>query len=130
MSCFLYHRIHDRMLMIHDPDIKIFGTPDLEYYEFDDSHIAYIAEYECINLGATKFPRHVGEFVRNYVEKNMTSEILKTINVDDYAAANKMIVDALKAYTQLTLKQRIKLHMKEIDKIRNQLRNESRIRLK
>jgi len=38
-------------------------------------------------------------------------------------------VDALKAYNELPLKERIKLHMKELDKIRKQLRQESRIRL-
>lgn len=127
--CFLYRRLCDNMLMIHDPDIKPVSCPDFDYYEFGDKFISETAQYECIDLGSTKFPRHVGEFVRNYVEKNMTREILKTINVDDYAAANKMMVDALRAYTELPLKQRIKLHMKELDKIRKQLRQESRIRL-
>jgi hypothetical protein len=117
------------MLMIHDPSIKLIATPNYEYYEFDDKFISDTAQYECIDLGSTKFPRHVGEFVRNYVEKNMTEEILKIINVDDYSAANKMMVDALRAYTEIPLKQRIKLHMKEIDNLRKQLRQESRIRL-
>ena len=130
MSCFLYRRFCDKMLMIHDPAIKPIGCPDFDYYEFDDKFISEIAQYECIDLGATKFPRHVGEFVRNYVEKNMTREILKTIHVNDYEAANKMIVDSLKAYNELPLKERIKLHMKELNKIRKQLRQESRIRLK
>jgi hypothetical protein len=128
-KCFLYRRFCDNTLMIHNPVIKPLGCPDFDYYEFDDKFISETAQYECIDLGATKFPRHVGEFVRNYVEKNMTDEILKTIHVDDYAAANKMIVDALNAYTKLSLKERIKLHMKELDKIRKQLRQESRIRL-
>ena len=129
MRCFLYRRLCDNMLMIHDPSIKLIATPNYEYYEFDDKFISDTAQYECIDLGSTKFPRHVGEFVRNYVEKNMTEEILKIINVDDYSAANKMIVDALRAYTEIPLKQRIKLHMKEIDNLRKQLRRESRIRL-
>ena len=115
--------------MIHDPSIKLIATPNYEYYEFNDEHIADIADYEHIDIGATKFPRHLGEYVRNYVEKNITEEVLKIINEDDYAAANQMIVYALKAYNELPLKQRIKLHMKEIDKIRKQLRQESRIRL-
>jgi hypothetical protein len=129
MRCFLYRRVCDNMLMIHDPSIKLIATPNYEYYEFDDKFISDTAQYECIDLGSTKFPRHVGEFVRNYVEKNMTEEILKIINVDDYSAANKMMVDALRAYTEIPLKQRIKLHMKEIDNLRKQLRQESRIRL-
>ena len=129
MRCFLYRRLCDNMLMIHDPSIKLIATPNYEYYEFDDKFISDTAQYECIDLGSTKFPRHVGEFVRNYVEKNMTEEILKIINVDDYSAANKMMVDALRAYTEIPLKQRIKLHMKEIDNLRKQLRQESRIRL-
>jgi hypothetical protein len=129
MRCFLYRRSGDKMLMIHDPSIKLIATPNYEYYEFNDEHIADIADYEHIDIGATKFPRHVGEFVRDYVEKNMTEKISNIINVDDYAAANQMIVYALKAYNELPLKQRIKLHMKELDKIRKQLRQESRIRL-
>ena len=115
------------MLMIHDPSIRLIATPNYEYYEFDDEHIADIADYENIDIKATKFPRHVGEYVRNYVEKNITEEILRIINEDDYEAANKMIMVALRAYTSLPLKDRIKLHMKELDKIRKQLRRESRI---
>jgi len=129
MECFLYRRCCDDMLMIYDPKLTILSKMDPEYYEFDDKFISEVAQYERIDLGATKFPRHVGEFVRNYVEKNMTDEILKTISVDKYAPAAKMIVDALKAYTSLSLKKRIKLHMKELDKIRAQLFDESRIRL-
>jgi len=129
MRCFLYRRCGDKMLMIHDPSIKLIATPNYEYYEFNDEHIADIADYENIDIGATKFPRHLGEYVRNYVEKNITEDILNIINEDDYEAANKMIVDALKAYNELPLKERIKLHMKELDKIRKQLRQESRIRL-
>ena len=129
MSCFLYRRCGDNMLMIHDPSIHLIATPNYEYYEFDDEHIADIADYEHIDIGATKFPRHLGEYVRNYVEKNITEDILRIINEDDYEAANKMIVDALKAYNELPLKERIKLHTKELDKIRKQLRQESRIRL-
>ena len=126
MRCFLYRRCGDNMLMIHDPSIKLIATPNYEYYEFNDEHIADIADYVHIDIGATKFPRHVGEFVRDYVEKNMTENIT---NVNNYAAANQMIVYALKAYNELPLKERIKLHMKELDKIRKQLRQESRIRL-
>lgn len=127
MSCFLYRRCGDKMLMIHDPSIHLIATPNYEYYEFDDEHIADIAEFENIDIKATKFPRHLGEYVRNYVEKNITEDMLKIISDDDYEAANKMIVDALKAYNELPLKERIKLHMKELNKIRKQLRQESRI---
>jgi hypothetical protein len=129
MACFLYRRLHDNMLMIYDPTVTILNKLDPEYYTFDDEYISETAEYECIDLGASRFPRHVGVFVRHYVEKNMTNEILKTIHTNNYEAADHMIVKALRAYTQLPLKQRIKLHMKELDKIREELRYESHIRL-
>lgn len=115
--------------MIHDPDLIQIGTPDLTYYEFDDNHICNIAEYENIDLKATDFPRHVGVFVRDYVERNMTDEILNKIKGTDYTPANQMIIEALKLYVHFPLKQRIKLHMKELDKIREELRYESHIRL-
>jgi UDP-glucose 6-dehydrogenase len=117
------------MLMIYDPTVTILNKLDPEYYTFDDEYISETAEYECIDLGASRFPRHVGVFVRDYVEKNMTNEILKTIHTNNYEAADHMIVKALRAYTQLPLKYRIKLHMKELDKIREELRYESHIRL-
>lgn len=126
---FLYRRICDRMLMIHDPDLIQIGTPDCTYYEFNDKHIRNIAEYENIDLKATAFPRHVGVFVRDYVERNMTDEILNKITADDYTPAHQMIIDALKVYVQFPLKHRIKLHMKELDKIRFELYNESHVRL-
>ena len=129
MRCFLYRRSGDKMLMIHDPSIKLIATPNYEYYEFNDEHIDDVATYEHINIGATKFPRHLGEYVRNYVEKNITEDVLNIINEDDYEAADQLIIRALQSYVQLPLKERIKLHMKELDKLRKQLRQESRIRL-
>lgn len=142
MKCFLYRRCCDDMLVVHDQNIKFIGTPDLEYYEFNNYNImSYIQEimpedeFEKLT-GLFKFdilksfPKHLGNFVRNYIENNNSIEFMDRLQKDDYTAADDMILNALKAYTQLTLKQRIKLHMKELDKIRNQLRNESRIRLK
>jgi transposase-like protein len=127
--CFLYRRLCDNMLMIHDPVIKPVSCPDFDYYEFNDEHIADVATYEQINTGATKFPRHLGVFVRKHIEKNTTEDVLKIIKEDDYEAADQLIISALQSYVQLPLKERIKLHMKELDKIRKQLRQESRIRL-
>ena len=127
MTCFLYRRCGDNMLMIHDPSIRLIATPNYEYYEFNDEHIADVAAYEHIDIGATKFPRHVGVFVRDHIEKNVTEEILKIITEDDYEAADQLIIRALLAYVQLPLKQRIKLHLKELDALRKQIRRESRI---
>jgi len=123
------------MLMVHDPNKKFSGTPDCEYFEFNNSNIvSYIdermSEDEFEKLNALfkfdicfhkNFPKHLGNFVREYVEKNQTKDFLIS---DDY---DEMIRNALKDYTELTLKQRIKLHMKELDNIRKQLRRESRI---
>jgi len=129
------------MLMVHVPNKKFSGTPDCEYYEFSDSNIkGYITDSmhddEFVKLMSlfeldviSHFPKHIGNFVRTYVEKKSTKELLDSICKEEYSVADEMIRNALKAYTELTLKQRIKLHMKELDNIRKQLRQESRIRL-
>jgi hypothetical protein len=126
------------MLMVHVPNKKFSGTPDCEYYEFSDNNIkGYITDSmhddEFVKLMSlfeiSHFPKHVGNFVRTYVEKNSTKELLDSICKEEYSVADEMIRNALKAYTELTLKQRIKLHTKELDNIRKQLRQESRIRL-
>jgi hypothetical protein len=136
-ACFLYRRECDDMLIVHNQDTKFSGPPDCEYYEFNDYTILHYAqntmpedEFEKLNaLFKHGFPKHLGNFVRNHVEKNRTIDFMDRLLKHDYTAADEMIHNALKAYTELTLKQRIKLHMKELDKIRKQLRRESRIRL-
>jgi hypothetical protein len=136
-ACFLYRRDCDDMLVVHNSSTKFSGPPDFEYYEFDDTAILYYAqnkmpedEFEKVNeLFKLGFPKHLGNFVRNHVEKNRTIDFMDRLQRHDYTAADEMIRNALNAYTELTLKQRIKLHMKELDKIRKQLRRESRIRL-
>ena len=138
---FLYRRGCDDMLMVHVPNRKFSGTPECEYYEFSDSNIkGYITDLmhddelvklmSLFELGViSHFPKHLGNFVRTYVEKNSTKELLDSICKEDYSVADEMIRNALNAYTEMTLKERIKLHMKELDKIRKQLHQESRIRL-
>jgi len=136
---FLYRRVHDKMLMVHNPDTKIYGTPDHAYYEFDDKNIQeYIMqdmpEDEFKKLSAlfkfnlcTKFPKHLGNFVRDYVELNNTRELVESICREDYTVADEMIQKALMDYTSLPLEQRISLHRKEINKIKAQLRHEQNI---
>lgn len=136
---FLYRRTCDDMLMVHVPGRHFFGTPDCEYYEFNDKNIiGYIAESDefekfqaLFELDVlTHFPKHLGNFVRNYIEENGTRELVETISRDDFSVADEFIRRALVTYSNLSRKQRIKLHLKELDALRKQIRRESRNRLK
>ena len=69
------------------------------------------------------------EELEEFKLKDPIEHVLNIINEDDYEAADQLIIRALQSYVQLPLKERIKLHMKELDKLRKQLRQESRIRL-
>lgn len=75
----------------------------------------------------TKFPKHLGNFVRDYVELNNTGELVESICREDYTVADEMIQKALMDYMSLPLDQRISLHRKEINKIKAQLRREQNI---
>jgi DNA-directed RNA polymerase specialized sigma24 family protein len=85
------------------------------YYAFDDGIIQDVVDEHNIDIKANYFSRHLGNFVRDHVEDNMTDEILKNIDADEYAAANEMIRKALIAYTELSLEERKELLMREIN---------------
>ena len=114
------------MLMIHDP--KLYprsprATPNYQYYEFNDRNIREVM-YENSDTGPDRIPLHLGNFVRDYIEKNHRPEQLKAFDRDDYTEAERMIQVALNAYSSLTPLQRTKLHEKELNRLRRQLRLE------
>ena len=116
--CFLYRRACDNMLMIHDPKgCRDWGTPDYQFYEFSDRNIRYV-------MGLERIPLHIGNFVRNYIEKNATNEHMKIIERGDYGEMDCLIRDALRAYAFMDSKERNKLHKKELNRLRSELRRE------
>lgn len=117
-SCFLYRRVCDNMLMIHDPrECRNWGTPDYQFYEFNDRNIRYV-------MGTDSIPLHLGNFVRDYIEKNTTEEHMKTIGRGEYTETDRLIQDALRAYAFLDSKERVTIHKKELNRLRIELRRE------
>jgi len=116
--CFLYRRACDNMLMIHDPkECRNYGTPDYQFYEFNDRNIREV-------MNSDRIPRHLGNFVRDYIERNATSDNLKIIEHGDYKETDRLIRDALRVYAFMDPSERIKLHKKEIDRLRWELKRE------
>ena len=116
--CFLYRRECDNMLMLHDPkDCRAWGTPEYQFYEFNDRKILIV-------MGTDRIPRHLGNFVRDYIERNTTSEDMKIIEHGDYTETDKLIRNALRAYSSMDPSERITLHKKELNRIRSELRRE------
>jgi hypothetical protein len=117
--CFLYRRVCDNMLMIHDPrECRNWGTPDYQFYEFNDRNIRYV-------MGTDRIPLHLGNFVRDYIERNATEEHMKTIERDGcYYETDRLIQDALRAYAFMDSNERVKLHKKELNRLRSELRRE------
>ena len=106
------------MLMIHDPkDCRAWGTPEYQFYEFNDRKI-------CEVMGTNRVPLHVGNFVRDYIERNTTEQQMKTIERGDYTETDHLIQRALRVYAALDSNERIKLHQKELSRIRSQLKRE------
>lgn len=117
--CFLYRRVCDNMLMIHDPkECRNWGTPDYQFYEFNDRNIRYV-------MGTDRIPLHLGNFVRNYIEKNATEDHMKTIERDGcYYETDRLIQGALRVYAFMDSSERVKLHKKELNRLRSELRRE------
>jgi uncharacterized small protein (DUF1192 family) len=106
------------MLMLHDPkDCRAWGTPEYQFYEFNDRKILIV-------MGTDRIPRHLGNFVRDYIERNTTSEDMKIIEHGDYTETDKLIRNALRAYSSMDPSERITLHKKELNRIRSELRRE------
>jgi hypothetical protein len=112
------------MLMIHDPkQCRNYGTPDYQFYEFNDRNIR---EVMCKNRaeGPNRIPRHLGNFVRDYIERNAMKEHMTIIEHGDYTETDRLIRDALRAYAFLDPRERIELHRKELARLRAELRRE------
>lgn len=122
--CFLYRRACDNMLMIHDPkECRSYGTPDYQFYEFNDRNIR---EVMCKNkkAGPKYIPRHLGNFIRDHIERNATEENMKFIEHGDYTETDRLIRDALRVYAFMDPSERILLHKKELDRLRKELQRE------
>lgn len=123
-KCFLYRRVCDNMLMLHDPkECRNYGTPDYQFYEFNDRNIR---EVMCKDreAGPTRIPLHLGNFVRDYVERNATNEHMKIIERGDYTETDRLIRDALRVYAFMDPAERLDLHKKELNRLRRELRRE------
>ena len=75
-------------------------------------------------MGSDRIPLHLGNFVRDYIEKNATQEHMKIIENGDYLETDRLIQDALRVYAILNSNERVKLHKKELNRIRSELRRE------
>jgi hypothetical protein len=122
--CFLYRRACDNMLMIHDhKQCRNYGTPDYQFYEFNDRNIR---EVMCKDreAGPERIPRHLGNFVRDYIERNAMKEHMTIIEHGDYVETDRLIRDALRSYAFMDPSERVKLHKKELNRLRSELRRE------
>ena len=123
---FLYRRACDNMLMIHDPkECRNYGTPDYQFYEFNDRIIRDVMCRDRTD-GPARIPLHLGNFVRNYIEKNATSDNLKIIEHGDHKETDRLIRDALRVYAFMDPQERMKLHRQELYRLRTQLKQEER----
>ena len=124
--CFLYRRACDDMLMLHDPkECRNWGTPEYQFYEFNDRNIR---EVMCKDreAGPVRIPHHLGNFVRDYIERNVTVDHLKIIESGDYVETDRLIRDALRAYSFMDSNERIKLHNKELNRMKRELEREKK----
>ena len=124
--CFLYRRACDNMLMIHDPkECRPWGTPDYQFYEFNDRNIR---EVMCKDreAGPERIPRHLGNFVRDHIERNATSDHMKIIEHGDYVETDRLIRDALRTYAFMDPSERIQLHKKELNRMKRELEREKK----
>jgi uncharacterized small protein (DUF1192 family) len=108
------------MLMLHDPkECRNWGTPEYQFYEFNDRKILIVMGTDCI-------PRHLGNFVRDYIERNATEEDMKIIEHGDYTETDHMIRNALRAYSSMDPSERIKLHKKELNRMKREFEREKK----
>ena len=77
-------------------------------------------------MGTDRIPRHLGNFVRLYIEKNATSEHMKIIESGDYTETDRLIRDALRAYAFMKPNERIQLHKKELNRMKRELEREKK----
>ena len=118
--CFLYRRACDNMLMIHDPkECRPWGTPEYQFYEFNDRKISEV-------MGSNRIPRHLGNFVRDHIERNAMKEHMTIIENGDYVETDRLIRDALRAYAFMKPNERIQLHKKELNRMKRELEREKK----
>ena len=118
--CFLYRRACDDMLMLHDPkECRNWGTPEYQFYEFNDRNIRDV-------MGSDRIPRHLGNFVRDYIERNATDDNMKVIERGDCTEMERMIRDALRVYSFMDPSERIRLHKKELSRMKHELEREKK----
>lgn len=117
-GCFLYLRVCDYMLMVHDPKIVITGTPDDNYFEFDDYLILGALDMD-------QLPRHVTVYIRYYIYRTRPKKLLDAFDHGDgYDEACNTIRDAFEVYKKLDFEEKTRLHKKELDRITAELRRE------
>lgn len=116
--CFLYLRVCDDMLMVHDPKIIVYGTPDDNYFEFDDNLIS-----DAINRKT--FPQHVGEYIRLHIYRRASPKLLRAFDKGDgYEEACVAIRNAYDVYKKLDFGERTKLHKATLARLEHELRRE------
>ena len=114
------------MLMIHDPnECRNYGVPDYQFYEFNDRNIR---EVMCKDreAGPVRIPRHLGNFVRDYIEKNASESHMMIIDHGDYTETDRLIRDALRVYAFMDPAERVKLHKKELDRMKREIEREKK----
>jgi hypothetical protein len=114
------------MLMLHDPkECRNWGTPEFQFYEFNDRNIR---EVMCKDreAGPDRIPRHLGNFVRDYIARNTTEDHLKIIESGDYVETDRLIRDALRAYAFMDPSERIQLHKRELNRMKRELDREKK----
>ena len=75
-------------------------------------------------MGSDRIPRHLGNFVRDYIERNATDDNMKVIERGDCTEMERMIREALRVYSCMDPSERIRLHKKELNRLRSELRRE------
>lgn len=117
-GCFLYLRVCDYMLMVHDPKIVVYGTPDDNYFEFDDYLIGNVLDVKVL-------PQHVPEYIRLHIYKHPTEKLLAAFDRGDgYNEACIAIRDAFDVYKKLDFEEKTRLHKQELDRLTAELRRE------
>ena len=106
--------------MIHDPkQCRNYGTPEYQFYEFNDRKISDV-------MCAKRIPRHLGNFVRDHIERNAMKEHMTIIESGDYDETDRLIRDALRAYAFMDPSERIRLHKKELNRMKREIEREKK----
>lgn len=114
MTCFLYLRAWDHMLMVHDPKIGVCSS----YFEFDENLISD-------TIGRETTPQHVVEYIHLYIYRLNSKKLLRAFDKGDgYDEACIAIRDAFDAYKKLDFEEKTRLHKKKLAELEADLRHE------